>query len=411
MDIATLFEFLKAFFFGIVEGITEWLPISSTGHMMLLNQFVTLDVSPAFYDVFLVVIQLGAIMAVLILYFHKLNPFSHKKTEEQKKLTWGIWAKVVVGSIPAAIVGLALDDWMEENVMNNADIAYIVVSCALIFYGVLFIIIELNNRRRLRAIREVDLTAQPVAAEATYLEAPTEALSLEPEPVVSPAPAASRGKHSPEAVNELRVSMGLEPVAITAPSSRFDHEFDSEPGQPQPAQGGITAAFAAADEQVAAERPFDPYVDIADDPDDASNAVSKVTNFGELGFGRAFLIGIFQSLAIVPGTSRSGSIIIGSMLLGCSRTVATEFAFFLAIPIMFGWSLLKFIKHGFAYTGTEWAIFAIGIVTAFVVSILSIKFLMSYIKKNDFTAFGVYRIILGALVLLFFGSQAAGLIF
>lgn len=417
MDLATLFEFLKAFFFGIVEGITEWLPISSTGHMMLLNQFVTLDVSPAFYDVFLVVIQLGAIMAVLILYFHKLNPFSRKKTEEQKKLTWGIWAKVVVGSIPAAIVGLALDNWMEENVMNNADVAYIVVSCALIFYGILFIIIELNNRRRLRAIREAEaagVAGQPTFDEAGELPvAPAESW-LDDASVKQPAAGQFRGKHSPEAVNALRASMGLEPLVISAPSSRFDDEIDDSQRQPQEAQvsqGGITAAFAAADEQVAAERPFDPYVDIADDPDDASNAVSKVTNFGELSFGRAFLIGIFQSLAIVPGTSRSGSIIIGSMLLGCSRTVATEFAFFLAIPIMFGWSLLKFFKHGFAYTGTEWAIFAIGIVTAFVVSILSIKFLMSYIKKNDFTAFGVYRIILGALVLLFFGSQAAGLIF
>lgn len=430
MDLATLFEFLKAFFFGIVEGITEWLPISSTGHMMLLNQFVTLDVSPAFYDVFLVVIQLGAIMAVLILYFHKLNPFSSKKTEEQKKLTWGIWAKVVVGSIPAAIVGLALDNWMEENVMNNADVAYIVVSCALIFYGVLFIIIELNNRRRLRAIREAEsagAAGQPTFGGAGELPvAPAESW-LDEAPAKQPAAGQFRGKHSPEAVNALRASMGLEPLVVSAPSSRFDDEVIDGQGAngeladnqrqshdsltPQGVQGGITAAFAAADEQVAAERPFDPYVDIADDPDDASNAVSKVTNFGELGFGRAFLIGIFQSLAIVPGTSRSGSIIIGSMLLGCSRTVATEFAFFLAIPIMFGWSLLKFFKHGFAYTGTEWAIFAIGIVTAFVVSILSIKFLMSYIKKNDFTAFGVYRIILGALVLLFFGSQAAGLFF
>ncbi len=370
MDISVIVEFLKAFLFGIVEGITEWLPISSTGHMMLLNQFVNLDVSPAFYDVFLVVIQLGAIMAVLILYFHKLNPFSHKKSAEQKKLTWGIWGKVVVGSIPAAIIGLAFDNWMEEHVTNNSDIAYIVVACALIFYGILFIVIELNNRRRLRQLKE-GAALGGSGVDGGVLDA-----SGAPKSQAKPSSKAFHGKHSPEAVEAMT--------------------------------GGITAAFEAASAEQKAERPFDPYVDIADDPDDASNAVSKVTNFGELGFGRAFVIGIFQALAIVPGTSRSGSIIIGSMLLGCSRTVATEFAFFLAIPIMFGWSLLKFFKHGFAYSGLEWAIFAIGIVTAFVVSILSIKFLMSYIKKNDFTAFGVYRIVLGALVLLFFGGQAAG---
>ncbi len=397
MDPSMIIEFLKAFFFGIVEGITEWLPISSTGHMMLLNQFVSLDVSAAFYDVFLVVIQLGAIMAVLILYFHKLNPFSHKKSAEQKKLTWGIWAKVLVGSIPAAIIGLAFDNWMEENVTNNPDIAYIVVSCALIFYGILFIIIELNNRRRLRQLKEEGALAGNAQSGDAQLGAQTQSSTG------SQASLASSG-----ALNKGGV--------LNALSSRKEKRLKSgnkfhgkhSPEAVEAMTGGITAAFAAAAAQEKAERPFDPYVDIADDPEDASNAVSKVTNFGELGFGRAFIIGIFQALAIVPGTSRSGSIIIGSMLLGCSRTVATEFAFFLAIPIMFGWSLLKFIKHGFAYSGLEWAIFAIGIVTAFVVSILSIKFLMSYIKKNDFTAFGVYRIVLGALVLLFFGGQAAG---
>ena len=374
MDISVIVEFLKAFLFGIVEGITEWLPISSTGHMMLLNQFVNLDVSPAFYDVFLVVIQLGAIMAVLILYFHKLNPFSHKKSAEQKKLTWGIWGKVVVGSIPAAIIGLAFDNWMEEHVTNNSDIAYIVVACALVFYGILFIVIELNNRRRLRKLQEEGALGS--SADGGALSASAAVKGQAKATAKKQGSKSFHGKHSPEAVEAMT--------------------------------GGITAAFAAASAEQKAEHPFDPYIDIADDPDDASNAVSKVTNFGELGFGRAFIIGIFQALAIVPGTSRSGSIIIGSMLLGCSRTVATEFAFFLAIPIMFGWSLLKFFKHGFAYSGLEWAIFAIGIVTAFVVSILSIKFLMSYIKKNDFTAFGVYRIVLGALVLLFFGGQAAG---
>ena len=148
-----LFEALKALLFGIVEGITEWLPISSTGHMMLLNQFVQLDVSAAFYDTFLVAIQLGAILAVIILYFHKLNPFSRRKTPDERRGTWGIWAKVVVGSIPAAIVGLLLDDWVEEHIMNNASIAYIVVSVALIVYGIIFIVLERRNRRLIAAAK------------------------------------------------------------------------------------------------------------------------------------------------------------------------------------------------------------------------------------------------------------------
>ncbi len=314
-----IFEAFKAWLFGVVEGITEWLPISSTGHMMLLNQFLPLDVSPSFYDTFLVVIQLGAILAVIILFFHKLNPFSSKKTAMQKRETWGIWAKVVVGSIPAAIVGLLLDDWIEEHVMNNADIAYIVVSAALIVYGIAFIVIELRNRRLIARAR----------AEA----------------------ARPRGKHARPA------------VALVGEGEEYD----------------------------------------------ASSVISKVNTFEELSYPRAFAIGIFQSLAVIPGTSRSGSIIIGSMLLGTSRTIATEFAFFLAIPIMLGWSLLKFFKHGIAYTATEWMIFAIGIVTAFVVSVIAIKFLMGYIKKNDFTAFGVYRIVVGVVVLGYFGSKALAL--
>lgn len=308
---------LQAFLFGVVEGITEWLPISSTGHMMLLNQFMPLDVSENFYSTFLVVIQLGAIMAVILLYFHKLNPFSPKKTEAEKKTTWNIWAKVVVGSIPAAIVGLLLDDWMETNIMNNADIAYIVVSLALLVYGILFIVIERRNRR---------LIAEAQAAE----------------------PAEKLGKHA-----------------------RVDESLNGE-----------------------------------DDEEDASCAIAQVRTFDEMSYGKAFAIGCFQALAIIPGTSRSGSIIIGSMLLGTSRTIAAEFAFFLAIPIMFGWSVLKLLKHGMAYTATEWMIFGIGIVTAFVVSVLAIKFLMGYIKKNDFTAFGVYRIVLAIVVLGYFGSLA-----
>ena len=334
-----LFEALKALLFGIIEGITEWLPISSTGHMMLLNQFVELDVSAEFYDTFLVVIQLGAILAVILLFFHKLNPFSSRKTKAEKKTTWNIWGKVVVGSIPAAIVGILFDDWMEEHVMNDPSIAYIVVASALIVYGIIFIIIEVVNKRRMQDAAVV------------------------------------RGRHArgnvAGAVNRVqKVGRDLDMPRRSSESSIM-----------------------------------------ADYENDPSNAISKVTNFDELSYVKAFVIGIFQSLAVVPGTSRSGSIIIGSMLLGTSRTVATEFAFFLAIPIMFGWSLIKFIRHGFAYSGTEWMILAIGVVVAFVVSIISIKFLVGYIKKHDFKAFGIYRIIIGLFVFLYFGQFVNHLFF
>lgn len=304
-----IIEAIKAFFFGIVEGITEWLPISSTGHMMLFNQFVQLDVSPAFYDTFLVVVQLGAIMAVIILYFNKLNPFSRKKTSQERRNTWGIWARVVVGTIPAGIVGFLLDDWMEEHIMNSPN-AYLVVSGTLIVYGIIFIVIERFNRKR-----EANLKAQ---------EKP-------------------RGKHA-------RLPEGA-----------------------------------------------------------AEDSIFKVNSFEEMSFAKAFLIGIFQSLAVIPGTSRSGAIIIGSMVAGTSRTIATEFAFFLAIPIMFGWSLVKLVKHGLAFSGAEWMLLGIGTVVSFVVSIFAIRFLVGYVKKNDFTAFGWYRIILGVLVIGYFGTKALGL--
>lgn len=320
-----LLEALKACLFGIVEGITEWLPISSTGHMMLLDEFVQLNVSESFYSTFLVVIQLGAIMAVLILFFHKLNPFSPRKTAEQKRTTWNIWAKVVVGSIPAAIVGLLLDDWVEANIMTNEDLAAIVVSAALIVYGVIFIVLERRNRR---LIAEAEAAAN-----------------------------APRGKHA-------RVDAPMaNQAALVDPDAQAEY--------------------------------------------DASSIISSVNTFDEMSYGKAFLIGVFQSLAVIPGTSRSGSIIIGSMLLGTSRTIATEFAFFLAIPIMFGWSVLKLVKHGMSYTGMEWMIFGIGLVTAFVVSVFAIKFLVGYVKKHDFTAFGVYRIVVGVLVLSYFLLIAA----
>ncbi len=320
MDV--LIEALKACLFGIVEGITEWLPISSTGHMMLLDEVATLNVSDEFYSTFLVAIQLGAIMAVILLFFHKLNPFSPHKTLKQKRTTWGIWAKVAVGSIPAAIVGLLFDDWVETNIMTNEDLSATVVATALVAYGIIFIVIETRNRR--------------LIAEASQM----------------------RGVHvrTPERIKQ---------------SDTSGHAYVS----------------------------VDPNTDTEYD---ASSIIAKVNTFDEMSYRRAFLIGIFQSLAIVPGTSRSGSIIIGSMLLGTSRTVATEFAFFLAIPIMFGWSLLKFIRHGFAYTSVEWMVFFIGFVVAFFVSVLAIKFLIGYVKKHDFTVFGIYRIIVGAVVLIYF---------
>lgn len=361
-----LIESLKAFLFGIVEGITEWLPISSTGHMMLLEEFVKLDVSESFYSTFLVVIQLGAILAVIILFFNKLNPFARTKTPVQKRETWGIWGKVIVGSIPPAVIGFALDDWMEENIMNG-PFGYVVVACALIVYGVIFIAIERRNRR---------LIAYETARK-TYA-----AHALAGEGSAAEEKGAAWDASNPRAARHSVGTSASEGVA--AGKALHKHAKKST------AQAGEATFKTETDEE------------------DASSVISKVNSFSELSYGKAFLIGIFESLAIIPGTSRSGSTIIGSMLLGTSRTIATEFAFFLAIPIMFGWSLIKFIKHGFAYTGMEWMIFGIAIVTSFVVSIISIKFLVGYVKKNDFTAFGVYRIILGVVVLGYFGLRALG---
>jgi len=308
-----LLELLKAVVLGIVEGITEWLPISSTGHMILVDEFLKLNVSADFLKLFLVVIQLGAIMAVIILYFDKLNPFSRRKSVEQRRGTWFIWAKVAVGTIPAGIVGALLDDWAGEHLYGP-----ITVSIALIVYGVVFIVMEARNRRL------IDETC--------------------------------RGRHS---------------------KARLRQE----------AERGRLAESGTVDPSEL----------------DASSAIASVNDFSQLSFGKAFAIGCFQALAVVPGTSRSGSTIIGSMLLGTSRTIAAEFAFFLAIPIMFGWSAVKVIKYGLAWSGMEYAILAVGMVVAFVVSVLSIRFLMGYIRKNDFTPFGWYRIILGVLILGYFG--------
>ncbi len=269
MDLSTP-ELLKTILLGVVEGLTEWLPISSTGHMILVDEFVKLDVSKQFMDMFLVVIQLGAILAVVFLNFEKLNPISPWKTKRQKQDTLKLWAKVIVACIPAAAVGLPLNDWMEEHLMTTP-----IVAAMLILYGVLFIVVEHFNRYRIPKFRDVD----------------------------------------------------------------------------------------------------------------------------HLDFKSALVIGLFQVLALVPGTSRSGATILGGILFGASRVAATEFTFFLAIPVMFGASLLKLVKFGFDYSSTELTILAVGLLTAFIVSILSIKFLLLYIKKNDFTAFGWYRIVLGLIVL------------
>lgn len=268
-----LMEILKVIILGIVEGITEWLPISSTGHMILVDEFIKLNVSAAFKEMFLVVIQLGAIMAVVVLYFEKLNPFSRRKNSMQKRETFTLWYKVIAACIPAAVIGLKFDDMMEALFYN-----YQTVAVTLIVYGILFIVIENWNKNRRPAVNTLE----------------------------------------------------------------------------------------------------------------------------ELSYGRAMMIGVFQILSLIPGTSRSGSTILGAILIGTSRQVAAEFTFFLAIPVMFGASLLKMVKFGFSYTGQEIVTLLIGMVVAFVVSILAIKFLVGYIKTNDFKAFGWYRIILGVMVLLYF---------
>ena len=305
-----LIEALKALFIGLVEGLTEWLPISSTGHMILVDEFVQLDVSAEFLELFLVVIQIGAILAVIILYFTKLNPFSRKKTPEQRKGTWRLWGLVVVGCIPAAVVGVLFDDWVNEHFYN----AYVVASM-LILYGIVFIVLERRNSRRF--VQYVHDSYAEGAAEIPMLE-------------------------------------------------------DGSP-----------------------------------DPD----AMFAIRTVDDIDAKAAFKIGLFQCLAIIPGTSRSGATIIGGMLTGCSRTAAAEFTFFLAIPIMFGWGALKAVKYalelgGLAMSATEVGVLVIGVVTAFVVSVISIKFLMGYIKSNDFAPFGVYRIVVGIVVLGYFAAKA-----
>lgn len=317
-----IIEALKALFIGIVEGITEWLPISSTGHMILVDEFVKLDVSDQFLALFLVVIQLGAIMAVILLYFHMLNPFSPKKTPAQRRGTWRLWGMVAIGCIPAAIVGLLLDDWVNEHFYNAYTVAIM-----LIFYGVVFIVMERRNRKKALRLMEVSATS----AGQELLEAPV------------------HGKHA-----------------------RVEREH----------------------EEVSAEE-----------------ALFKIRDVDDIDWKTALKIGCFQVLAIIPGTSRSGATIIGGMLCGCSRTAAAEYTFFLAIPIMFGWGVVKaakFFMEGLAMTQTEIMVLIVGIISAFVMSVVAIRFLMGYIKKNDFTAFGIYRIIVGIVVLAFFTVTGAG---
>ena len=265
---------LKTVILGIVEGITEWLPISSTGHLILVDEFINLNVSAAFKEMFDVVIQLGAIMAVVVLYFHKLNPLSPKKNRKQKHETMVLWYKVIFAVLPAAVIGILFDDAINDRFFNP-----VVVAATLIIYGVLFIVIENHNERSRR-----------------------------------------RGMDS---------------------------------------LSGLT-------------------------------------------YRMAFIIGVFQVLSLIPGTSRSGATIVGGILIGCSRTVSAEFSFFLGIPVMFGASLLKILKFGLSFTGTELVVLAIGMIVSFLVSIVSIKFLMGYVKRHDFKAFGVYRIILGILVIGYF---------
>ena len=271
-------ELLKAVLFGIVEGVTEWLPISSTGHLILLNEFITLNVSDEFRSMFDVVIQLGAILAVIVLFFHKLNPFSPTKSEGEKKQTWQLWFKVIAAIIPSGIVGVLFDDWMEAH-FHNAT----VVSIALIVYGVAFILVERRNARRV---------------------------------------------------------------------------------------GGKTVEDVYA-----------------------------------IDYKIALLIGCFQCLSLIPGTSRSGSTILGAILIGVGRSAGAEFSFFMAIPTMLGASAikgLKFLLSGVSATGTEIGVLIVGCVVSFVVSLLVIRGLMEYVRKHSFSAFGVYRIILGVVVLVYF---------
>lgn len=314
-----IIELLKAAFLGLVEGITEWLPISSTGHMILVDEFIKLNVTEEFWNMFLVVIQLGAILAVCLLFFHELNPFSPKKGKDGRRATWSLWGKIVLGCIPAAVIGIPLDDFMEEHLYSS-----VVVAAALIVYGIAFIVIE-----SWRARRRSELSAAGAL------------------PGSRPA-----GAH-----------FAVSPVASSA------------------AGGAAGSAY------------------------DGDSDFGAIASLDELSWKTALGIGCFQVLSLIPGTSRSGSTIIGGLLLGCTRSVASKFTFFLAIPVMFGASALKLVKYfikGGTFGTNEIAILGVGCVVAFVVSLIAIKWLMGFVRRHDFKCFGVYRIILGIVVLAYF---------
>ena len=317
-----LLELLKAAIYGVVEGITEWLPISSTGHMLLLEQFMPLSVSKDFWDMFLVVIQLGAIIAVLVAFFHELNPFSRTKSAGERRSTWTLWAKTIVACVPAAVVGLPLDDWIEDHLGSP-----FVIAAALIVYGIAFIVIETLRERRAKR-----LMASAAAGQAS---------------------ASYRPRHFAAAA-------------------------------PQPQQELTVSQVADAD--------------------------ARVQDIDDLDWRTALGIGLFQVLSIVPGTSRSGSTIIGGLILGCSRTVVAQFTFYLAIPVMVGASGLRLVKYflkGNTFSGTEAAILLTGCAVAFLVSLAAIRFLMGFVKKHDFKPFGWYRIVLGVAVIAYFALVAA----
>ena len=321
-----IIELLKAAFLGLVEGITEWLPISSTGHMILVDEFIKLNVTEEFWNMFLVVIQLGAILAVCLLFFHELNPFSSKKGKDGRRATWSLWGKIVLGCIPAAVIGIPLDDFMEEHLYSS-----VVVAAALIVYGIAFIVIE-----SWRARRRSELSAAGAL------------------PGSRPA-----GAH-----------FAASPVASSA------------------AGGAAGSAY------------------------DGDSDFGAIASLDELSWKTALGIGCFQVLSLIPGTSRSGSTIIGGLLLGCTRSVASKFTFFLAIPVMFGASALKLVKFfikGGTFGAPELAILGVGCAGAFVVSLLAIKWLMGFVRRHDFKAFGVYRIVLGVLVLAYFFAIAPAL--
>lgn len=272
MLIANIF---KAIILGIIEGITEWLPISSTGHLILADEFIKMNMSSAFTEMFNVVIQLGAILAVVVLYFNKLNPFSYSKNNREKRETWTLWFKVIIACLPAAIIGIPSDDFLEAHFHK-----FLPVAIMLIVYGIAFIVVERQHK----------------------------------------------------------------------------------------------------------------------------NKPAKITTLNDFTYKAALLVGAFQLLSLIPGTSRSGATILGAIIIGCSRYVATEFSFFLGIPVMFGASglkIVKFLMNGNTFGLSETIVLLVGMITAFVVSIVAIKFLLDYIKRNDFTVFGWYRIILGIILIAY----------